>query len=102
MLFRAHSLEIQNLALRDLLDETGTGDTVTDSADVDINRLLPLMNFLRAEKSPDTVYETDDVLDMAAAFHTFSVKTDLSRLIDYTVDENIPAVFRYYCQCWTK
>ncbi|MDL2275737.1 hypothetical protein LJC22_06390, partial [Desulfosarcina sp. OttesenSCG-928-G10] len=92
----------QNLALRDLLDETGTGDTVTDSADVDINRLLPLMNFLRAEKSPDTVYETDDVLDMAAAFHTFSVKTDLSRLIDYTVDENIPAVFRYYCQCWTK
>ncbi|MDL2330236.1 hypothetical protein LJC71_10945, partial [Desulfosarcina sp. OttesenSCG-928-A07] len=76
------------MVLQYLLDKVDTAPR-----DIDVGRLSPLPAFLDAEKSTDALYQTDDLMDMPAAFNMFRLKTDLDHIMSYTLNENIPSVF---------
>ncbi len=63
------------------------------SATFDIQQIEPLVTFCQAAKSPNAIYQANGSFDAPSAYHEFSVHTDLQRLIDYTMDTDIPSFF---------
>lgn len=64
-----------------------------DGASIDVQRVLPFLTFLESAKPQDTLYRADDSFGAPAAFHQFEVRVDLQRIIDYTLDADIPSIF---------
>lgn len=56
-------------------------------------RIAPLVAFVQASKPLDTVHAADESFDAPSAYHEFTVNTDLQRLVDYTMDTDIPSFF---------
>jgi hypothetical protein len=64
-----------------------------DAGAFDVGRIAPLMAFLQSSKPADTFFHADDSFDAPSAYNEFSVNTALQRIIDYTLDADIPSFF---------
>ena len=64
-----------------------------DGAVFDERRIAPLMAFLLSPKAAKDIYHADDSFDAPSAYHEFTVNADLQRIIDYTLDADIPSFF---------
>ncbi len=72
-----------------LLDAVGA----SASADVDIQRIAPLIDFLQTSKPSTARYRAGDGFDAPSAFHQFTVRSTLKRIVDYTLNADIPSFF---------
>ena len=61
--------------------------------DFDPGCLTPWIDFILSEKLTDTIYSAGDGFDAPSAYHDFRIHTDLRRLIDYSLDADIPSFF---------
>ncbi|HSO20434.1 MAG TPA: hypothetical protein VLT88_13310 [Desulfosarcina sp.] len=59
----------------------------------EVRRIAPLVAFLQSAKTVDAIYTAGGSFDAPSAYHEFTVQTDLQRLIDYTMDADIPSFF---------
>lgn len=64
-----------------------------DDAAYDARRIPPLMTFLLSPKPDNALYSADDSFGAPSAYNEFTVNTDLQRIIDYTLDADIPSFF---------
>jgi len=55
--------------------------------------LYPLIQFISTAKPEGTIYHAGDGFNAPSAYHEFRVATDLRRLIDYSLNADIPSFF---------
>lgn len=72
-----------------LLDLAEAGDGTA----MDVQRLTPLLAFLESSKTQGALFHGDDSFGAPSAFHQFTVHGGLQRIIDYTLDADIPSIF---------
>jgi hypothetical protein len=59
----------------------------------DTKQLEPYLAFLSEPKSADAIYNAGNSFSDPSAFNQFSIDVDLQRIIDYTLDADIPSFF---------
>ena len=59
----------------------------------DVRQIDPFVAFFRSTKKADAINTADGTFDAPSAYHEFTIHTDLQRIIDYTMDANIPSFF---------
>lgn len=78
-----------NPAFRYLLDLAGKEDgTAFDSRQIE-----PYVDFLQSSTSSGALYRADTSFDAPSAFHQFTVNAGLQKIVDYTLDADIPSYF---------
>ena len=63
----------------------------SDPPAFDGQRVQPFVTFITSPKLPDTLYIAGDSFNAPAAYNEFSIALDLQRIIDYTLDADIPS-----------
>lgn len=64
-----------------------------DGGDFDVQRIAPLITFLRSSKPAGTLYSAGDSFDAPSAYHDFNIDIGLTEIIGYTLNKNIPSFF---------
>lgn len=57
----------------------------------DAQRLKPYLAFLASPKPADVIYKAGDSFNAPSAFNQFTIDADLQRIIDYTMNPDIPS-----------
>lgn len=64
-----------------------------DATPFDPKRLTPYLTFLASPESANAIYTTGNSFKAPSAFNKFTVYADIQRIIEYTMDPNIPSFF---------
>ena len=75
--------------LEHLLDRTRT----QNSEGFDPRSLFPWIDFILSEKPAGTIYRAGSAFGAPSAYHDFRIDADLRRLIDYSLNADIPSFF---------
>jgi hypothetical protein len=66
---------------------------ILDDDHFDVARMTPLMDFITSAKPADTIFTAKGSFNAPSAYSGFSVDTDIRRLVNYTLNADIPAHF---------
>lgn len=64
-----------------------------DGTAFDVRRIAPLMAFIQSPKGASDLYRADGSFEAPSAYYESTVRTGLQRIIDYTLDSDIPSFF---------